>query len=99
MSLAARVLLKCVRVYQLFFSSLMGRSCRFYPTCSAYTAESIRRFGALRGGIMGAKRICRCHPYNLGGYDPVPQKECDKKSACSDSESVQSCGTSEQKEA
>jgi len=75
MNLLQRLLLTFIRMYQYLFSSFMGRSCRYHPTCSCYTAEAIRRFGALRGGYMGFKRICRCHPFNPGGYDPVPEKK------------------------
>ncbi|MBU6476006.1 MAG: membrane protein insertion efficiency factor YidD [Alphaproteobacteria bacterium] len=72
MSLLSRFLLFLIRVYQYTVSPFTGRSCRYHPTCSSYTATAIRRFGALRGSVLGAKRICRCHPYNPGGYDPVP---------------------------
>lgn len=75
MNILSRFLLVIIRIYQCTFSSFMGKSCRYYPTCSVYTAESIRRFGAFRGSWLGVKRICRCHPYNNGGYDPVPEKE------------------------
>ncbi len=75
MSLLSRFLLSCIRVYQYTISPFTKRSCRYHPTCSAYTATAIRRFGALRGSVLGAKRICRCHPYNPGGYDPVPEKK------------------------
>jgi hypothetical protein len=73
MSVAARILLKIIRLYQRHLSAIMGRQCRFYPTCSSYTAEAIERFGALQGSVLGASRICRCHPWGGGGHDPVPE--------------------------
>lgn len=73
MSIAARILLGLIRLYQFTFSTIMGKQCRFYPSCSHYTAESIRRHGALRGGWLGARRIMRCHPWNPGGVDMVPE--------------------------
>ena len=68
----SKILLFFLRGYQLLFSSLMGRSCRYYPTCSSYTIQAVRRFGALRGALAGFCRILRCHPFHPGGYDPVP---------------------------
>ncbi|MBI3441478.1 MAG: membrane protein insertion efficiency factor YidD [Proteobacteria bacterium] len=73
----SRFLLSVIRVYQYLFSSLTGRSCRYYPTCSTYTAQSISRFGAVKGGWMGIKRVLRCHPYHPGGYDPVSDRKAD----------------------
>jgi len=67
-----RALLAPVRLYQRFISPLLPASCRYYPTCSAYAAEAIERYGAWRGGWMALRRILRCHPFHRGGYDPVP---------------------------
>lgn len=72
-SLLTRLFLLIIRGYQLLFSSFFGRSCRYHPTCSSYTSTAIKRFGAVRGGFMGFTRICRCHPFHPGGYDPVPE--------------------------
>jgi putative membrane protein insertion efficiency factor len=59
-----------VRVYQMFLSPLIGRHCRFQPTCSQYFIEAVRKYGAVRGAIKGVWRICRCHPWSPGGWDP-----------------------------
>ena len=68
------LLKKLIRGYQLIISPLLGNNCRFYPSCSSYTLEAIDRFGVLRGGWLGLKRIGRCHPWNPGGIDPVPER-------------------------
>lgn len=66
------VALFLIRVYQLTLSPLLGRGCRYYPTCSAYTYEAIARYGFLRGASLGIRRLLRCHPFHAGGVDPVP---------------------------
>lgn len=66
------VLIALVRFYRYAISPMLGRNCRFHPTCSEYAIEALERHGALRGGWMAAKRVGRCHPFNSGGYDPVP---------------------------
>lgn len=66
------MLIGLVLVYRYCISPLKPRSCRFYPTCSAYTLEALRKYGPFKGSYLGIKRILRCHPFNKGGYDPVP---------------------------
>lgn len=66
------ILIALVRFYQYAISPMLGRRCRYFPTCSEYTVDAIRKYGAIKGGWLGAKRICRCHPWHPGGYDPVP---------------------------
>lgn len=61
-----------VRAYQVVVSPLLPASCRFHPTCSTYAITSLERYGLLKGGWMAVKRVSRCHPWNPGGYDPVP---------------------------
>ena len=75
MSLIARVLLVVIGAYQRFISPLFGPRCRFHPTCSAYAAEAIVQHGAARGSWLALKRIGRCHPWNAGGLDPVPERK------------------------
>ncbi len=65
--------------YRLLISPFLGQNCRFEPTCSRYTEEAIRTHGAFKGSLLGAKRIGRCHPWNDGGFDPVPEKPSLKK--------------------
>lgn len=69
-----RVALGLIRLYQITISQIMPHSCRFTPTCSQYTYESIARFGLFKGVWLGMKRLSRCHPFHPGGYDPVPGK-------------------------
>jgi putative membrane protein insertion efficiency factor len=61
-----------VRGYQVVIGPLLPASCRYTPSCSVYMIEALERHGAFRGGLMGVRRILRCHPFHVGGYDPVP---------------------------
>jgi putative membrane protein insertion efficiency factor len=67
-----RLLVSLVRLYQLSISPLLPRSCRHFPSCSHYAVEALTRHGAGRGSWLSLKRLARCHPWNPGGYDPVP---------------------------
>ncbi|MBQ4114620.1 membrane protein insertion efficiency factor YidD [bacterium] len=66
-----KTLLLLINLYQKI-SSLTPPRCRFYPTCSEYTKQAILKYGVFKGGLMGLKRISKCHPLHEGGYDPVP---------------------------
>jgi putative membrane protein insertion efficiency factor len=61
-----------IRAYQLLVSPLLGPRCRFYPSCSSYAVQALRTHGPLRGTLLAARRLLRCHPWNPGGLDPVP---------------------------
>jgi putative membrane protein insertion efficiency factor len=67
-----RVLLLFIRVYQIVLSPLLGGHCRFEPSCSRYAMACIETHGALRGGLLSMARLCKCHPFHPGGYDPPP---------------------------
>ena len=60
-----------IKVYRRVISPMLPRSCRFTPSCSLYTQQAIEKYGLLRGGFMGARRLLRCHPFSEGGYDPI----------------------------
>ncbi len=61
-----------LRLYKFVLSPLLPAACRYQPTCSDYAREAVERHGALRGTVMAARRLARCHPFREGGYDPVP---------------------------
>ncbi len=66
------LLLALIRFYRAFISPLSPPSCRYVPTCSEYGLEAVGKYGVFKGGWLTVKRICRCHPFHKGGYDPVP---------------------------
>jgi uncharacterized protein len=68
----AQALIGLFRLWQAGPSRLIGPTCRFHPSCSAYAIEAVSRYGAARGGWLAARRLCRCHPLGGRGYDPVP---------------------------
>ncbi|AIF66486.1 MULTISPECIES: membrane protein insertion efficiency factor YidD [Bacillaceae] len=72
-----KVFLALIRFYRRFISPVTPPSCRFYPTCSQYGLEAIKRYGAWKGGWLTIKRIAKCQPFHRGGFDPVPGTTCE----------------------
>ena len=70
-----KILILLIKLYQKFISPMFPAKCRFYPTCSQYTLEAIKEYGAIKGTYLGVKRILKCHPFHEGGYDPIPKRE------------------------
>lgn len=70
--LVRRCCILLIKTYQYLVSPFLGPSCRFYPSCSAYTVEAIETHGVIKGIWLGIKRIAKCHPGHPGGVDPVP---------------------------
>lgn len=68
----AKILIFLIRIYQRLISPLIGDQCRFFPSCSQYAIDAMRKHGALRGSTLAGWRILRCNPFCGGGYDPVP---------------------------
>lgn len=73
-SLPRRLLIALVRAYRLLLSPWLGSSCRFEPTCSAYSLQALQRHGAVAGACLTIHRLSRCHPFCLGGHDAVPHE-------------------------
>ncbi len=69
------VIVAAIRGYQVLISPWLPASCRYQPTCSEYAVRAVRRFGAVRGSWMAARRLSRCHPFGSQGFDPVPGRE------------------------
>jgi len=72
MNLIRSAALLLLRAYKRFLSPLLPPMCRFEPTCSVYTMQAVEKYGAARGVWLGMRRLARCHPFNPGGWDPVP---------------------------
>jgi putative membrane protein insertion efficiency factor len=73
--MTAKLLIAFIRVYQLTLSPLLGGSCRFTPSCSAYAREALEVHGAWRGSMLAIRRLSKCHPFGASGLDPVPAPE------------------------
>ncbi len=69
-----RLLLATIAAYKRWISPAMPPRCRYEPSCSTYAAESIRRFGAVRGVLLASWRLLRCNPFSHGGFDPIPER-------------------------
>ena len=70
--MVGKLFLLLIRFYQTAISPYKTPCCRFMPTCSQYTYEAVKKYGAIKGGFLGIRRILKCHPFHKGGYDPVP---------------------------
>ncbi|SDH03593.1 MULTISPECIES: membrane protein insertion efficiency factor YidD [unclassified Nitrosomonas] len=68
----SRLMIGLIKLYQYCISPFFPPSCRFSPTCSSYAREALIKYGFIKGTILSIGRILRCHPWNRGGYDPVP---------------------------
>lgn len=66
-----KIFIYLIEKYQKYISPMLGKNCRFYPTCSEYTKQAIEKYGAIKGSFIGLKRIIRCNPFSKGGYDPL----------------------------
>ncbi|MEE1170633.1 MAG: membrane protein insertion efficiency factor YidD [Anaerovoracaceae bacterium] len=66
-----QILILLIKGYQKFISPMFPKTCRFYPTCSAYFIQALEKYGFFKGSYLGIRRISRCHPWNPGGYDPL----------------------------
>ena len=78
---ASTAALGLIKAYQYGIRPMLGQRCRFFPSCSEYTAEAIGEYGVIRGSTMGALRLAKCHPWHAGGYDPVPERAAKTASA------------------
>lgn len=76
------VFIVLIKFYRKAISPFTPSSCRFYPTCSEYGLEAVKRFGAIKGGYLTIKRISKCHPFHSGGVDLVPEKKEKKSKGC-----------------
>ena len=74
MNILTYVLVKLIKCYKFVISPLLGNSCRYLPTCSEYSIESLKTFGFIKGSFLSLKRILSCHPWGKGGFDPIKKE-------------------------
>lgn len=67
-----RIAIGLLRIYRYLLSPMLGPRCRFLPSCSEYAIQALHTHGAMHGGWLSARRLCKCHPWHPGGFDPVP---------------------------
>lgn len=77
--LIKKLIVFLVRVYQVCLSPFLGQNCRYYPSCSSYTSECFQTLPIHKASWYSLKRICKCHPFSTGGFDPVPRQHQNKK--------------------
>ena len=71
LKIPSKIEVKLINIYQRYISSGLGHHCKFYPTCSEYTKQAIKKYGALKGICLGSIRLLKCNPFSKGGYDPL----------------------------
>ena len=74
MNIFVYLLIKLIKIYKFLISPLLGNSCRYFPTCSEYSIDSLKTYGLFKGLLLSVKRILSCHPWGSGGLDPVKKK-------------------------
>ena len=79
MNIFVNLLIKLIKIYKFLISPLLGNSCRYFPTCSEYSIDSLKTYGLFKGLLLSVKRILSCHPWGSGGLDPVKKKMKVKK--------------------
>jgi len=79
MNIFTHIIINLIKCYKFLLSPLIGDSCRFFPSCSDYSIQSLKEFGFFKGSYLSLKRILSCHPWNNGGFDPVEKQIKEKK--------------------
>ena len=87
LSIPPRAVIALLRAYKVLFSVQFAGSCRYWPSCSEYASEAVRRFGVVAGSWLAMRRLSRCHPLGASGYDPVPVSPCSSSTHVPDSPS------------